>query len=177
MSVETAELGAGRPVACRRALTPTVAVGGRPVCLGSDAVDRYWQRVKPAWPDSSAAARDLQRVVASCSEIRIDCPPWAAERAGPKRASTIAWLWLGPDVALPLVRSWQSEGAFFTTTCLVRGSRSDAERARRATRRRDRRVASRHSRQAGSTLTTRELNGRRRRREAAAVLFESEDLL
>lgn len=100
------------------------------------ALDRYVERVKPAF-DTDAARVDIERLIDLCGAIVTDAPDWcgyslSAMEAGLDQLvdNVTAWLLLGPDIAFA-VRPAERGNVWVAFTCIVRGGRSDLARRRR----------------------------------------------
>jgi hypothetical protein len=109
------------------------------VSLSRHCIERFRARFRPAL-DAATAGAELEAIL-PCGRIAVEPPPWLADR----RREPDAYLLLGDDVAMPLMRSGTT-GQFHAVTCLSRGSISPAERERRnakRTRRRHRYAVSR----------------------------------
>lgn len=133
----------------REYVVGSVRIDGRAVRLRAHAVDRYIERVKPAL-DRPAAVEDLARLVQACA--RIDgAPGWMRGGDLSRLVSEFAqWLWIGDDVALPLLPS--DDGGFLAVTCVARGHISESAQAHRA-----------HMRRRPPRVSSRRVKGRERR--------------
>lgn len=96
------------------------------VTITDHAVARYVARVKPS-ADLASARRELEALRAHAT-VLVAAPDWVHEASGRR-----FFLAIGTDMILPLAGG--STGAWFATTCLVRGSISSSERRRRRARR------------------------------------------
>jgi hypothetical protein len=88
------------------------------ICLTHHAVDRFQERVRPGL-SREAAEDELARLVLFGSVV-TEPPAWLCTRPGD------AYLVIG-DLALPLL-AHAADGAYYATTCLVRGSRFSRRR-------------------------------------------------
>lgn len=102
------------------------------VILSSHAIERFRERARPAL-DLADAEEELARL-ATVAELSADPPSWHAARTA---HDSDAYLVIA-DVVLPLVQ--RSDGEYVATTCLVRGSLSEASRVRRNRHRASRRT-------------------------------------
>jgi hypothetical protein len=102
------------------------------VRLSAHCIERFRARFRPAL-DADEAGAELEAML-PCGKIAVEPPTWLADR----RREPDAYLLLGDDMAMPLVRSGTT-AQFHAVTCLSRGSISPAERARRKAKRADRR--------------------------------------
>lgn len=109
------------------------------VVFSDHAIERFQERCRPAL-SAPAAGAELARV-AVLGQITSAAPSWHACRAG---ETAEAYLLLGEDVVLPLVRI--GDALWLAKTCLTRGTMSDAARTRRNNRKARFRAA-RHTRQ------------------------------
>lgn len=100
------------------------------VRLSAHCIERFQARFRPGL-DAARAGEEL-RAMLEHGQISHDPPAWLVDR----RRQPDAYLLLGSDVAMPLVRS-SSGDQYHAVTCLSRGSISAAERQRRKTRRAD----------------------------------------
>src|SRR3954452_22560787 len=88
------------------------------------AIERFQERCRPALSIDAAGA-ELARIAVH-GEVTGSAPAWHARRAA---TTCEAYLLLGDDIVLPLVRVRDSE--WVAKTCLTRGTLSDAARCRR----------------------------------------------
>jgi hypothetical protein len=98
------------------------------ITLSHHAIQRFHERVRPAL-DRDSAADELARI-ALAGRVLGEAPAWHAASAAQEAP---LYLVLG-DVVLPLKPTGRDAG-YVATTCLARGSWSDASRARRNRRR------------------------------------------
>jgi hypothetical protein len=116
-----------------------LSIGGETIRILPHAQERYHLRVQAAQPFAGAVA-NLVLIAELHGEVRSDAPAWRHRDPQAVTDSTAAWLWLGPDIALPLVYSGHE---LVATTTLVRGGISDHIRARRKLKRARRRERAR----------------------------------
>lgn len=104
--------------------------------ISSHAAERFNERVRPALT-ADAAADEFARIalVGTVSEAP---PPWHL-----RNCAQITPFYLEvADILVPLKPHWSEPGVLVATTCIPKGSLSDASRERRtARRRRDRQPA------------------------------------
>lgn len=119
------------------------------IILSTHAVERFQERVRPGL--TLAAAEDELAHLALAGDVVTTAPPWHADRA----AREAPYYLLIADLILPLQPGTEA-GVYVATTCLPKGSVSDATRARRNDRRRSRRRA-RSARPGRSLASARQL--------------------
>jgi hypothetical protein len=98
------------------------------IILSAHAVERFRERVRPAL-SIEAAEEELAHLVLA-GEMVTRAPRWHTDRAAQEAPRYL----LIADLILPLQPA-RDEGHHVATTCLVKGSPSDASRARRNRRR------------------------------------------
>lgn len=106
------------------------------VWFTTHAIERYVERVRPAL--TKAAARCELVRLCEVAEVALERPAWLG-----LGEATDAFLLLGDDVVLPLVRG---HTGWVAITCMTRGCISPAERMARNNRNRARRYARSHKR-------------------------------
>jgi len=117
--------------------------------ISTHAVERFNERVRPALT-ADAAADELGRIalVGTVTEVP---PPWHL-----RNCAQISPFYLEvADVLLPLKPHWSEPGVLVATTCIPKGSLSEASRERRAARRRERQPAGQRQRSGRVTFPAR----------------------
>jgi hypothetical protein len=138
-------------------LVAEARVGGVWVSISKHTVERWVERVRPSLAPH-LAIDDLLHALSVAGDLRYDGPDWASRHL---RGHSVAWVWIGDGIALPLDQQLEQVVAF---TVATRCGLGDAARLRRSEQKR---------RSAGPTRPMNSGTSRRLRRAWRARLMEA----
>ncbi len=109
-------------------------VAGQPCALSHHAVERYWQRIRPALPNADAAIPELLHVIATAGRLLSERPEWLPESERERDGKFSMWLAIGDDIVMPLLPG--INGRLCATTVLIANGECEHAHDRRDARRR-----------------------------------------